>query len=676
MSRIISLVIFLLIVSRASAQINTSADDYAPAFRTTDDGKMEFWFTSGRNDNVNSKSSNYGRLRAIYISACSDTGFGIPVRAPSPINQKSANESDVALDGTPSFAACDGSHGVFTSDRLVDGKYFGNDIYEMRFANGAWNVNRIDEIDSKDWDDSPALSPDGNRIYFASDRLAPGTRRADLFMSEFQNGHWSEPKYLPEVNTTEFSEETPFVAEDSYLYYSTNRSGDYDLWRAKLKPNGMPEDDGEPVPFDGVNRKGSDETHPCFSPGGGFFIYSTNFSEKGASKSDHAKKDFNIEWIKLNRPSAKIEIDVRERLRQTTERVSVPVHFVTDGHDKIISSGASAPMQLSLNDFLSDPAIPAADTKQFETIVHADVSSAKFVSSCDTLIGNRSCAAFYSHTLFLWDTATYYEPNCIDTFPIKKVQYFVTGYWCPTTVAYAKYENCPSLFMDSACLIPVCQPGQLDSFHVSVTRLHSECIDYAEFDKQGAKFSSSVDDAIDQHLKAMESAFGSACMKRTIEQGKPVRVTVEGFTDPRNFKNDCHYFGPSIDFSKSPVIGNDSMKAHLHHDARLKDYGAGGNQMLSELRAYNLALLLDKIWMDRIPQYRDLKQKGLLTTIAVGRAIDQEEIPNEQRRSAVVYISAENNDATSTSKGTIIPGQIPPPGGRVVLCDECNSKSP
>jgi hypothetical protein len=313
---------------------------------------------------------------------------------------------------------------------------------------------------------------------------------------------------------------------------------------------------------------------------------------------------------------------------------------------------------------LGDPTTPAADKRQFQIIARALTTERQFVTAVDTLIGYRTCSSLLPHTVFLWYTAAYYEQSCVDTFPIKKVQYFVTGYWCPTTKRFESYLECPTLFYDTACLQPVCPPSEVFSYKVSVNRQHSECIDYKEFDQKGAGFATSVDDAIEQHLKAMESAFGSACMKRTIAQGKPVRVVVEGFTDPRGYGADCHYFGPDIDFSRSSVQVPEEMKAHFHHNARMKEYGAQGNQLLSELRAYNLAVLLDKVWTERIAQYRQLKSAGLLTTLAIGRAISQDAIPFEQRRSAQVSIE-------SQSEGVIIPGQVPPPGQRVVLCEEC-----
>jgi len=650
----LSIILFALTPVLTFGQINSGADDYGSAFRTLPDGKMEFWFTTGRD-------AKDGRSRALFIAPCAETGFGKPYRADTPLNLVADNLNPVVLNGTPSFAACDGNHGVFGSNRLVNGKYFGNDIYEIRFNNGKWDTTRINEINSNAWDDSPALSPDGSRIYFASDRLKPGTRQADLFMSEFIDGHWTEPKYLPEVNTPEFSEETPFVGEDGFLYYSTNRSGDYDIVRAKLNNRGLPESEGQPIPFADINQKGTDQTHPCFSPGGSFFVYSTNASEDGH------RKDFDIKWVRIQNLGAKFDLDVRKRYPQSTVRFGTKVHFITGSHEVIIRSSPSLVTQLSLSDFLIDASTPAYDTKNFKTIIYAETDTASFISAIDTLFGSRTCSSFNSHTLFLWDTATYYERHCIDTFPIKKVKYFVTGYWCPTTSRYSSYASCTSLFLDKACLHPVCDPSDLDSFHVQVLRKHSDCIDYKEFEKHGSEYSNEVDDAIEQHLRAMESAFSSACMKKTISQGKPVTVIIDGFTDPLGYKSDCQYFGPNIDFSQSFVQVPDSMKDHFKYNTHMKKYGLGGNQLLSELRAYNLAVLLDRLWTKNIDQYAKLKQKGLLTTLAVGRAIDQDNIPFDQRRSAQVSISAQSNDI-------IQPGLTPPPGECVILCEQCTQK--
>ncbi|MBS1904589.1 MAG: PD40 domain-containing protein [Bacteroidetes bacterium] len=651
MKRATALIITILWIADARAQLNTSADDYAPAFRSFANGRTELWFTSAR-------ATKQGRSRSIFMLESDSTCPANTLEVSSPINQSHGRENDVLLDGTPSFASCDPSHGVFTSNRTVNGKYFGTDIYEMREHNEQWTVTRLDAVCSNDWDDSPALSADGTRLYFSSDRLNPGNRTADLFISTFESGAWTKPRPLDAINTTEFSEETPFVGDDGYLYYSSNKTGDYDIYRVHLTADGMPSGTPEAMPYDAINFKGSDETHPCISPGGSFFLFSTNAGANGR------KKDFDIRWVRSTSEQAQIELDTRKRRHQSTEHASVLVHFTTNGYEKIIRSPVTGPMQLKPDDFLPESPSPMNDPKFFQTILRAEPDSGRFISAVDTIVSSRLCRNTLQHTLFLWDTSVYYEPSCIDTFPIKKVQYFVTGYWCPTTKRFAKYEDCPTLFIDSACEQPPCTNNDLYSFKITTDPTHSECIDYNEFDTKGKQFATDVDDAIDEHLKAMESAFGSACLRRAVAKRKPVQVVVEGFTDPRGYGSDCHYFGATIDFTKSFVQVPDTMKSHFRHDTPMKKYGYGGNQLLSELRAYNLAVLLDNLWTEQIAQYRELKASGLLTVLAVGRAVDQHDIPFDRRRSAEVRISSFTDEP-------IVRTEVPEPGATVVVCEDC-----
>jgi hypothetical protein len=156
-------------------QPNSSYDDYAPAFRRVADGRVELWFTSAA-------QSEGSRGRQMMVSKGSDHGFevGKPV-ADETINYfDPSRTTGVQLNGVPSFT-CDGMHGAFVSNRLVNGQDFGNDVYEMTMrSDGHWDVVRIDSVNSEWWDDTPALSPDGNLLVFASDRRNPGSRQTDL----------------------------------------------------------------------------------------------------------------------------------------------------------------------------------------------------------------------------------------------------------------------------------------------------------------------------------------------------------------------------------------------------------------------------------------------------------------------------------------------------------------
>jgi outer membrane protein OmpA-like peptidoglycan-associated protein/tetratricopeptide (TPR) repeat protein len=67
----------------------------------------------------------------------------------------------------------------------------------------------------------PALSPDGNSLYFASD-VEGGYGGLDLYVSTRDGGNWSQPENLgPIVNT--FGDETfPFMADNGNLYFASD----------------------------------------------------------------------------------------------------------------------------------------------------------------------------------------------------------------------------------------------------------------------------------------------------------------------------------------------------------------------------------------------------------------------------------------------------------------------
>ena len=70
--------------------------------------------------------------------------------------------------------------------------------------------------------------------------------------------------------------ETPFLAEDGYLYFSTNetKDHDFDIWKIKIDPSSkMPSAERMPVDIPGLNMPGSDEGHPFITPGGNWLIF-------------------------------------------------------------------------------------------------------------------------------------------------------------------------------------------------------------------------------------------------------------------------------------------------------------------------------------------------------------------------------------------------------------------
>ncbi|MEL7021830.1 MAG: hypothetical protein AAGK47_09485, partial [Bacteroidota bacterium] len=67
----------------------------------------------------------------------------------------------------------------------------------------------------------PALSPDGKRLYFASNR-AGGYGGMDIWMSRNVDGTWQEPTNLGPIINSSGNELFPFMSKDEKLYYASD----------------------------------------------------------------------------------------------------------------------------------------------------------------------------------------------------------------------------------------------------------------------------------------------------------------------------------------------------------------------------------------------------------------------------------------------------------------------
>lgn len=86
----------------------------------------------------------------------------------------------------------------------------------------------------------PALSPDGRRLYFASD-MPGGQGGTDLYVCVMEDGQWTEPRNLGTAINTPFNESFPFIAADGSLFFASNGHpglGGLDVMRATLGDDG------------------------------------------------------------------------------------------------------------------------------------------------------------------------------------------------------------------------------------------------------------------------------------------------------------------------------------------------------------------------------------------------------------------------------------------------------
>lgn len=110
-------------------------------------------------------------------------------------------------------------------------------------------------VNSKEFESSCTISPDGNTLFFARRDKKSGTGK-DLYMTrKLPNGEWAVPQRLSDMVNTPFDEDFPNLSVDgSTLYFSSkghNSMGGYDLFKTSWDPAentfSKPENLGYPV---------------------------------------------------------------------------------------------------------------------------------------------------------------------------------------------------------------------------------------------------------------------------------------------------------------------------------------------------------------------------------------------------------------------------------------------
>ena len=213
-----------VVAENLGEEVNSETDDYAmflhsdrlyfTSDRPTAEGYIQgddLWFTD-RDRVAWSRSLNYGGK----VNTQRDEG------APF-----------ITADGEwIYFVMCD------TEDGLGD-----CDIYAARMDfNGKWQEirNLGDKVNSKYWDSQPFLSPDGEYLYFSSDRPG-GEGGCDIWRSKrLRSGRWGTPRNLGEVVNSGGDEKAPTIAPNGEDLFFTSDGhpglGGYDLYQAAPNP--------------------------------------------------------------------------------------------------------------------------------------------------------------------------------------------------------------------------------------------------------------------------------------------------------------------------------------------------------------------------------------------------------------------------------------------------------
>jgi outer membrane protein OmpA-like peptidoglycan-associated protein len=163
------------------------------------------------------------------------------------------------------------------------------DIYYSDYMNGRFSTIvpvKINDVNNAErWETHYTVSPDGNTVFFVSDRLE-GYGKRDIYMMEKIDGEWSEPKNMGGNINSEWDEDAPFMGLDNnVLYFSSTDSssmGEFDIFMSVKDENKIwsnPVNLGYPI-----NSVGDDlfYTHTA----DGKKAYLTSFRKGGKGEKD------------------------------------------------------------------------------------------------------------------------------------------------------------------------------------------------------------------------------------------------------------------------------------------------------------------------------------------------------------------------------------------------------
>jgi len=123
--------------------------------------------------------------------------------------------------------------------------YDGNIYVTRRRDDDTWtNLIRLnDNINTKYWESHAAISHDGKRLYFTSNRKGSYGGLDIYFSDRDSTGDWGTAKNIGPVINTKYNEESPFLGKDDRTLFFSSQGhfniGGYDIFYSTLLDNGQ-----------------------------------------------------------------------------------------------------------------------------------------------------------------------------------------------------------------------------------------------------------------------------------------------------------------------------------------------------------------------------------------------------------------------------------------------------
>jgi len=204
------------IVKNVGEEINGPGPDYAPVVSL--DGNS-IYFTSrrkwdDRSEHMFRDPMLYNYPEDIFVSYADFEGdWTSPVRLDFCVDSLNEATISVSSDERRIFVYQDLSGGgdIYYSD-IQDNDRF-DEISKLRY----------NEVNTEYWETHCTMTPDGENMYFSSDRPGGYGGRDIYRIVKLPNGEWSKAQNMGPTINTPFDEDSPFIAiNNKTLYYSSN----------------------------------------------------------------------------------------------------------------------------------------------------------------------------------------------------------------------------------------------------------------------------------------------------------------------------------------------------------------------------------------------------------------------------------------------------------------------
>ncbi|MES2592742.1 MAG: hypothetical protein V4608_12730 [Bacteroidota bacterium] len=222
-----------VVIKNMGNTLNSEYDEYVPLIPADESFMI---FTSRRKNSIWQNKDPLGDyFEDIYLSKKDSTrNWGVPVILDTVIN--------TAVHDACTGLSADGEKMLLyrTSKDLKSG-----DIYESFYSNNKWSapesigtiVNSPDYLET-----SACYSPNGDIIFFSSNRPG-GYGGKDLYLSrKLFNGKWGKPFNLGSAINTEYDEDAPFVHPlGNTLFFSSEghkNMGGFDIFKSTFDETG------------------------------------------------------------------------------------------------------------------------------------------------------------------------------------------------------------------------------------------------------------------------------------------------------------------------------------------------------------------------------------------------------------------------------------------------------